>query len=205
MKHAKELLAFAEKTLSDAGYKAASGYYNTSGFYDELSWAATWLYMATNDQSYLDKAESYVPKWGVEQQTTTISYAWGQCWDDVHYGTQLLLAKLTNKEIYKESTERNLDYWTTGYNGRRITYTPKGLAWLSSWGSLRYATTTAFLAGVYADWSGCTESKVSTYKNFLESQVNYALGSTGRSFEVGFGVNSPKSPHHRGAQAFLVR
>ena len=79
-------------------------------------------------------------------------------------------------------------------------YTPKGLAWLSSWGSLRYSTTTAFLAGVYADWSGCTASKASTYNSFLESQVNYALGSTGRSFEVGFGINAPKSPHHRGAQ-----
>jgi endoglucanase len=201
LRHAKELFEFADKTQSDAGYKAASGFYSASGFFDELSWAATWLYMATEDKNYLDKAESYVPKWSVEQQTSTISYTWCQCWDDVHYGAELLLAKLTNKELYKESIERNLDFWTTGYNGRRIAYTPKGLAWLSSWGSLRYSTTTAFLAGVYSDWSGCTPSKASTYKDFLESQVNYALGSTGRSFEVGFGTNSPKNPHHRGAQS----
>jgi len=201
LRHAQELFEFADKTQSDAGYKAASGFYSASGFFDELSWAATWLYMATEDKNYLDKAESYVPKWSVEQQTSTISYTWCQCWDDVHYGAELLLAKLTNKELYKESIERNLDFWTTGYNGRRIAYTPKGLAWLSSWGSLRYATTTAFLAGVYSDWSGCTPSKVSTYKEFLESQVNYALGSTGKSFEVGFGTNSPKHPHHRGAQS----
>lgn len=201
LKHAQELFEFADKTKSDAGYKAASGYYDShSGFWDELSWAATWLYIATGDKTYLEKAESYVPKWSVEQQTSTISYTWSQCWDDVHYGAELLLAKLTNKEIYKESIERNLDFWTTGCNGRRVAYTPKGLAWISSWGSLRYSTTTAFLAGVYADWSGCTSSKVSNYKQFLESQVNYALGSTGRSFEVGFGTNYPKNPHHRGAQ-----
>lgn len=201
LKHAKELFEFADETRSDSGYKAASPYYTSnSGFWDELSWAATWLYMATGDSTYLDKAESYVPHWSVEQQTSTISYTWGQCWDDVHYGAELLLAKITNKETYKESIERNLDFWTTGCNGRRVTYTPKGLAWLSDWGSLRYATTTAFLAGVYADWSGCSKEKASIYDNFLESQVNYAIGSTGRSFVVGFGENSPKNPHHRGAQ-----
>lgn len=201
LKHAKELFEFADKTKSDSGYKAASGFYDShSGFWDELSWAATWLYMATEDKTYLDKAESYVSKWGVEQQTSTISYTWVHCWDDVHYGAELLLARLTNKAIYKESIERNLDYWTTGYNGRRIAYTPKGLAWASSWGSLRYSTTTAFLAGVYSEWSGCSPEKVSTYNKFLESQVNYALGSTGRSFVVGYGVNPPNNPHHRGAQ-----
>jgi hypothetical protein len=202
LRHAKELFEFADKTKSDTGYaKAASGFYTSSGFYDDLSWAATWIYLATNDSTYLDKAESYVPNWGREQQTDIISYKWGQCWDDVHYGAELLLAKMTNKAIYKESIERHLDYWTTGVNGSRITYTPKGLAWLTQWGSLRHATTTAFLAGVYADWSGCTASKVSTYKGFLKSQVDYALGSTGRSFVVGFGENSPQHPHHRTAHS----
>jgi len=46
--------------------------------------------------------------------------------------------------------ERHLDYWTVGVDNSRIKYTPKGLAWLNNWGSLRYATTTAFLAAVYA-------------------------------------------------------
>lgn len=30
-----------------------------------------------------------------------------------------------------------------------------------------------------------------------QSQIDYALGSTGRSFVVGFGVNPPQRPHHR--------
>ena len=29
--------------------------------------------------------------------------------------------------------------------------------------------------------------------------MNYFLGSTGRSFVVGFGKNPPKEPHHRGS------
>lgn len=199
LKHAKELFSFADITQSDSGYKAASGFYSSGAFWDELSWAAVWIYLATNDSTYLDKAESYVPNWGREQQTDTISYKWGQCWDDVHYGAELLLARITNKPIYKESIEMHLDYWTTGVDGQRITYSPKGLAWLTQWGSLRHATTTAFLAGVYADWTGCTPSKVSTYNNFLKSQIDYALGSTGKSFVVGFGENPPEHPHHRTA------
>lgn len=200
--HAKSLYDFAETTKSDAGYTAASGYYSSSsGFYDELSWAAVWLYLATNDKGYLGKAEQYVANWGTEQQTSIIAYRWGQCWDDVHYGAQLLLAKLTHKAVYSESVERNLDYWTTGYAGNRIPYTPAGLAWLSSWGALRYATTTAFLAGVWADSKLCSQGKVDVYRRFAKSQVDYALGSTGRSFLVGFGSDYPRHPHHRTAHS----
>ncbi len=202
LKHAKELFSYSDTVKSDVGYTAANGYYSLYGsFYDELSWAGVWLYLATNDSTYLTKAESYVANWGREGQTTDIAYKWTQSWDDVHYGAALLLAKITGKDIYKNFMEMYLDYWTTGYNGSRITYTPKGLAWLDSWGSLRYATTTAFLAGTYADWSGCTTSKVSTYKSFMKQQVDYALGSAGRSFEVGYGTNSPKHPHHRTAHS----
>jgi len=64
--------------------------------YDELSWAAVWLYLATNDSSYLDKAESYSDKWGYEPQTNIPKYKWAQCWDDVTYGTYLLLARIKN-------------------------------------------------------------------------------------------------------------
>lgn len=202
LRHAKELYAFAENTKSDSGYTAADGFYTShSGFYDELSWAAVWIYLATEDGTYLDKAESYVEYWGTEPQTTTIAYKWAHCWDDVHNGASLLLAKITDKAIYKEAIEMHLDYWSVGYNGNRIQYTPKGLAWLDTWGALRYATTTAFLAAVYADWEGCSAVKATTYNTFAKQQIDYALGSAGRSFVVGFGVNAPKRPHHRTAHS----
>ncbi|MDF2871460.1 MAG: Cellulose 1,4-beta-cellobiosidase [Anaerocolumna sp.] len=202
IRHAKELFSFADTTKSDKGYTAANSFYTSySGFYDELSWAGTWIYLATGDATYLNKAESYVPNWGTEPQSTTIGYKWAHSWDDVHYGTAILLARITDKAIYKTASEMHLDFWTTGYNGNRVSYTPKGLAWLDSWGALRYATTTAFLASVYADWSGCTAAKVSTYKTFAKQQVDYALGSAGRSYVVGYGENSPTRPHHRTAHS----
>ncbi|MDR0197360.1 MAG: glycoside hydrolase family 9 protein [Oscillospiraceae bacterium] len=196
VKHAEELFAFAETTKSDAGYTAANGFYQSwSGWNDELASAAFWLYKATNEKSYLDKAKSYV-----ETAANGDYYTWAHCWDNVTAGTALLLAMETGDSKYKDMIEKNLDFWTTGTGGEKIRYTPKGLAWLDQWGSLRYATTMSYLAGVYSQWSGCPPAKKTVYWDFAVSQVDYALGSTGRSFVCGFGENPPVNPHHRTAQ-----
>jgi endoglucanase len=198
LEHAETLYEFATDTMSDSGYTEASGFYDSwSGFYDELSWAAVWLYMATNDSTYMDDAETYSESWGTEDQDgDTIAYSWGHCWDDVHYGAQLLMARETDDDTLqaemKESMENHLDYWMND-----ITYTPLGLAWLSTWGSLRYATTTAFLALVYSDWEGADEDLVDDYQDFALSQVDYALGDGGQSYVIGFGDDYPEHPHHR--------
>ena len=200
LQHAEELFTFADTTRSDKGYVEAEGYYSShSGFYDELTWASVWLYLATEDDAYLQKAESYEPNWERERGTTTIKYSWAHCWDNKIFGSFLLLAKITGDPFYMQCIENNLDWWTSGFNGTRIQYTPKGLAWLDGWGSLRYATTQAFLASVYADWDGCDPAKASKYQEFAKNQIDYALGSAGRSFVVGFGENPPKNPHHRTA------
>ena len=193
--HAKSLYAFADSTRSDAGYTAANGFYNSwSGFYDELAWAGCWLYLATDDGKYLDNAKSTFTKAGHD-------YDWSLCWDDVHIGAAVMLAKITGDKSYKDEVQKHLDYWSVGTSdGKRITYSPKGLAWLDQWGSLRYATTTSFVAAVYSRWEGCPKDKVSVYWDFAESQANYALGSSGRSYVVGFGENAPSHPHHRTSQ-----
>src|SRR5204862_217179 len=72
---------------------------------------------------------------------------WAHNWDDVSYGAALKLAQITKDPAYVAAVEANLDWWQPG----GLTYTPGGLAWLNQWGSLRYATTQAFLAFVYAN------------------------------------------------------
>ena len=37
---------------------SAVGYYNSTSFYDDLAWAAIWLYKATNDPGYLADART---------------------------------------------------------------------------------------------------------------------------------------------------
>lgn len=193
--HAKSLYAFADSTRSDAGYTAANGFYNSwSGFYDELAWAGSWLYLATNDSKYLDNAKSCFPQAGHD-------YNWSLCWDDVHIGAAVMLAKITGEQTYKDEIQKHLDFWTCGTSdGERITYSPEGLAWLDQWGSLRYSTTTAFVATVYSRWEGCPADKATLYWDFAVSQADYALGSSGRSYVCGFGENPPEHPHHRTSQ-----
>ena len=194
LEHAIQLYDFAAATQSDAGYTAANGFYTShSGFYDELTWAAAWLYIATGDESYLEDAKTYFAQ-------ADTNYKWAHCWDNVSIGAATILAIETEDSEYSQFVENNLDYWTTGVDGEKITYTPQGLAWLDSWGSLRYATTEAFVALVYCESDVCTESKKDIYYDFGVAQVNYALGDTGRSYLIGFGEDYPQNPHHRTAQ-----
>jgi len=51
----------------------------------------------------------------------------------------------------------------------------------------------AFMAELAAD-SGVHPTE---YRTWAKSQINYALGDTGKSFVVGFGTPAPQRPHHR--------
>lgn len=193
LKHAKSLYKFADSTRSDAGYTKADGFYNSwSGYYDELAWAGAWLYLATGEKSYLENAEKCYTQ-------ANSDYDWALCWDDVHIGAALLLARITNDSTYTKAMEKHLDYWA-GISDQHITYSPKGLAWLDNWGPLRYASTTAYVALIYSRWEGCPQNKADKYFAFAESQANYILGDTGFSYLIGFGENYPEHPHHRTAQ-----
>ncbi|HEY1200944.1 MAG TPA: glycoside hydrolase family 9 protein, partial [Niastella sp.] len=203
LNHAIQLYNFADtyRGKYSSSITDAAGYYNSySGYNDELVWGAIWLYRATNDATWLTKAENYYANLSTEPQSTIKSFKWGIAWDDKSYGCYALLAKLTGKAQYKEDMERHLDYWTDGYNGQRITYTPGGLAWLDTWGSLRYAINTGFLAKYYQSVA-TTTAKATKYSNFALQQMNYALGNNPRnsSYVCGYGVNPPTKPHHRTA------
>jgi len=208
LSHARQLYTFADTyrgkysdCITDAG-----GYYNSwSGYNDELVWGAIWLYRATNETAYLDKAQSYYANLSNQQQTSIKSYKWTHAWDDKSYGSYALLAKLTGATQYHNDTQRWLNWWTVGgtalgADGTRVNYSPGGQAVLDQWGSLRYAANTAFIAFVYSD--SITDATLKTrYHDFAVRQINYALGQNpqNRSYVVGFGVNPPKNPHHRTA------
>lgn len=201
--HAKQLYSFADtvrKKYSDC-ITDAQGYYNSwSGYNDELVWGAIWLYRATNDASYLAKAEAGYDNLSNEPQSTTKSYKWTLAWDDKSYGAYVLLSKLTGKQRYLDDANRWLDWWTVGVNGSKVAYSPGGQAVLDRWGSLRYAANTAFAALVHSDAISDATRKA-RYHDFAVRQINYALGDNPRnsSYLIGFGANPPKNPHHRTA------
>ena len=209
IKHAKELYDMALRAQNDNGYhEYAKGYYTSSHFEDELSWGGVWIYKATGEEDYLKTAESYSHKWGGEEMVGNLKgNVWTQCWDDVRYGAMLLIAELDQTEAgkeYRDGIEYNLDYWSTGVddgNGAvsRGKYTPKGLVMINDWGSLRYAASEAFMATLYCQWKDADPVRVKNYMQFAKSQADYILGSTGRSYIVGYDETSPKNPHHRTA------
>jgi endoglucanase len=183
-----------------------SGFYNSwSGYNDELVWGAIWMYRATNETAFLDKAQSYYANLSNQQQSAVKSYKWTHAWDDKSYGSYVLLAKLTGATNYHQDAQRWLNWWTVGgtalgADGTRVNYSPGGQAVLDQWGSLRYAANTAFVALVYSDAITDTVLKA-RYHDFAKRQIDYALGDNPRnsSFVVGFGANPPRNPHHRTA------
>ncbi|MBD2327710.1 glycoside hydrolase family 9 protein [Alkalinema sp. FACHB-956] len=187
--------------IAPNGSRDTSSPYQDVSFYDELLWGATWLHKAKLAQnnaygnSYLTQAEQIYNDGAAG--SIRGNYTSEQSWQWVDKGAKVLLAELTNKTVYRTEVQNYLDYWTVGYNGQRIAYTPGGLAWRDAWGSLRYATTQAFVALAYSDLVSDTAVK-SRYENFAVRQVNYALGDNpyGRSYMLGFGANPMTSVHH---------
>ena len=195
--HARELHSFADQhqgLYHETIENVAPFYRSWSGYHDELCWSALWLYRATGEAAFLTKAKAEYDTYflGGNKQ-------WTHNWDDKTYGCMVLLAALTGEQVYRDEATEWLDYWTVGNDGGRIQYTPGGLAWLSEWGSLRYAANTAFLAMAYVDLVG--DAPDGRYLAFAEQQINYALGDNPRSssYVCGFGSNPPKNPHHRTA------
>lgn len=191
--HSKQLYEFAlmfKAKYSDS-VNAASAYYRSNAYEDEMTWGAAWLYWATNDTKYLTEAEKWYPLGEVP--------AWGQSWDDKNAGNMVLLYKLTRKDKYKQDIEATFTSWFPGASGT-IPYSPKGLAFRSQWGSLRYASNMAFMALLAAD-EGIHATE---YRTWAKSQLHYALGDSGRSYVVGFGTNPPQRPHHRASSCPMV-
>ncbi|MBG79622.1 MAG: hypothetical protein CMJ39_02785 [Phycisphaerae bacterium] len=192
IQHARELYNFADTYRGSytASIPDATSFYNSwSGYHDELCWAAAWLHRATGEQQYLDRAESHYQQAGADPN-------WAHSWDGKINGAAVLLASLTGKQQYRDYAEQHLEFWMPGGG---IAYSDGGLAWLDTWGSLRYAANAAFIAFAYAELVG--DHPDSRYRNFGEQQINYILGDNPRnsSYVCGFGNNPPTRPHHRGA------
>nr|AGS32241.1 endo-beta-1,4-glucanase [Coptotermes gestroi] len=181
---AKQLFDFADKNrgkYSDS-ITDARNFYASGDYKDELVWAATWLYRATNDDAYLTKAESLYNEFGLGNWNGALN------WDNKVSGVQVLLARLTKKQEYRDTVQGYVDYLINNQQK-----TPKGLLYIDQWGTLRHAANAALIILQAADLGISADS----YRQFARKQIDYALGDGGRSYVVGFGDNPPVRPHHR--------
>lgn len=199
LQHAKELYEFGDSfrglytDKDNGGAIPADGTYTSTNFRDELAWGALWLYQATGEQKYLDKAEA---------EYFEPDYVWSLVWEDKSYGNMVLLSMLTGKQNYIQNAERHLDFWQKGGG---INYSPGGQAHLTQWGSSRHAMNASLTALIFSD--NVNSSKSKQYHDFAVQQINYVLGDNpmNRSLVTGFGVNPPTRPHHRGMHSSWTR
>jgi endoglucanase len=97
--------------------------------------------------------------------------------------------------FYKQRMTSFLSDWFGA--GPWVKYTPKGLAFTGTWGSLRHTGNGVFLAEAYA--ARAADAPKDKVHCLTLKQLGYILGDAGRSFVVGYGVNPPQQAHHRAA------
>ncbi|CAM8904526.1 unnamed protein product [Rhodiola kirilowii] len=213
--HATQLFDFAQSHQGQYqnSISSAGQFYSSSGFQDELVWAAAWLYRATKNQKYLTAIQSS----GSGGVRTEFS------WDDKYVGAQVLIAKLIADGNVppsgpwaeaKSSGEAFIcDCVQKGSNNAKIS--PGGLLWFQPWSNLQYTNSAGFILALYADiltaskgTLSCPGGNVSPTDliNFARSQVDYILGSNPNkiSYMIGFGSNYPTRVHHRGASIVSI-
>jgi len=188
--HAKRLYKFADECrgkYSDSIHDASIFYRSWNGYNDELVWGAAWLYKATGDVKYFNKAKKYYDDFSLAGKKDVYS------WDDKTAGVQVLMAEFTGDKKYVDTLKGYCDYRVSGEPR-----SPGGMLHcgdLCQWGSLRYASNSAFICLQAAD---LVEGKSETYTDLAQGQMDYILGGNpqGQSFLIGFGSKYPQNPHH---------
>jgi hypothetical protein len=192
IKNAIALYDFAEQyqgKYSDSVPEVSPFYTSWSGYYDELSLGAAWLYKATGEEKYLTKAEDYF------KDNVGALGDWTYAADDHSYGAAMILAKESDDGFFKEEYKKWVDIWIDEKGG--INDTPKGFAIRTKWASIPINMSTSFAA----EWYNDNIEENPEYSEFATRQVDYVLGDNPDkySFLIGFGENYPVRPHHRGS------
>ncbi|KAF5450082.1 hypothetical protein F2P56_030460 [Juglans regia] len=216
--HAKQLFSFADKfrSLYDDSIPSAKQFYTSSGYSDELLWAAAWLFQATNDEYYL--------KYVVDNAVYFGGTGWAVkefSWDNKYAGVQILLSKVLLEgkggaytNILKQY-QAKANYFACAClqknDGYNVYKTPGGLVYVREWNNMQYVSSAAFLLAVYSDYLSAANAKLTCpggqlvqpqeLLNFAKSQADYILGKNPKSMSylVGYGPKYPTHVHHRGA------
>ncbi|XP_047075919.1 endoglucanase 5-like [Lolium rigidum] len=162
--HAQQLFEFADKyrgRYHESVRVVKSFYPSSSGYKDELLWAALWLHRATGSRRYLDYAVDNADDFG--------GTGWGVSefsWDIKYSGLQVLASKLLLEEKDLSSEQRlvleqyrsKAEFYVCsnmnknpGGAARNAPRTPAGLLFIRAWNNLQYVTNAAFLITVHSD------------------------------------------------------
>ncbi|KAF2309967.1 hypothetical protein GH714_005818 [Hevea brasiliensis] len=220
---AKTLYKFAreERGRYSAGSSEAAIFYNSTSYWDEFIWGATWLYYATGNSSYLQLATTP----GLAKHAGAF---WGGpyygvlSWDNKLTGCQVLLSRL---RLFLSPGYPYEEILSTFHNQTSIimcSYLPIFTSFNRTKGGLiqlnhgapqplQYVVNAAFLATLFSDYLDAADTpgwycgpnfySTEVLREFAKTQIDYILGKNPRkmSYVVGFGNHYPRHVHHRGA------
>ncbi|KAI5073534.1 hypothetical protein GOP47_0011547 [Adiantum capillus-veneris] len=220
---AKVLFDFARgpRGRYSAVVEDAALFYNSTGYWDEYVWGATWLYYATGNSTYLLLATNLqlaTHAGGIDNSLDNRVFNW----DNKLPGAQLVLTRLRLMMNPGFPYENVLNLFNNQTDMAMCSYLPQFKAYNVTKGGLvqlnrgrpqplQYNAAAAFLAALYADYlvatdipgwhCGPTFLKTTDLRNFARSQIDYILGDNPNkmSYVVGYGKRYPTHIHHRGA------
>lgn len=172
--------------------------YPSNGFDDELVWAAGWMFAATDNKKYRNQArtfyDSFVARFG---------YGWALTTNDKTPALHTLMYQVdpARKERYHVGAKILYDQ----YLELRVPHTPKGLAYPFHWGASRAASNIAALVLAHSKFMREYQKNdpsidlayAARLFNYGKFQINYLLGSSGRSWVSGFGEKFPTYMWHK--------
>jgi endoglucanase len=228
LNHAIALYNFARQ-YPDTTADGNGGLYTSEYAWDDLAWAAAWLYEATKNEKYFDDAVEWaynfpgfnkicvdqLIKWESYNQDNACWYeSWTHVWNSVRSGLFVRLAASMTEAgneygpLFQMIARMDTMGWVNG------PHTPQGFATKVdvSWGSARYNAAGQLVAMVYA--KHFPEDEESEHiKEWAQRQSLYLLGDNevngdpdGKSFMMGFtdlSPNYPLQPHHAAGHASI--
>lgn len=180
LKYAKALYDFAAKNRKMT-YDQQT--YSDKSVEDDIAWAAGWMYLATEEQPYLD----------ANSKDTSGTNDWV---NDYYYGGVWLGAAIINAEITGNWSK------PVSYINGIVNANSNQFYVMNSWGSARHNTlmqTCALVASKYSD-SGAN------FNEWCKKQMNMILGDNNANvcLVVGYNDVAATSPHHRAASGLYV-
>ncbi|CAO3587834.1 unnamed protein product [Absidia cylindrospora] len=177
---------------------AADNLYQTNNYTSQLVYSALWLYKATGNTTYRDKASQYYDQFNLASVPVS-----PMDWSDPSGAVHVLGAEVDNSNTkYADAAKKWLDTMTNpSASNAPCVFTNGGLLWCDGYSdsnSMVPLQDTSLLALLY---SRLDSSKSSQYTDFAEKQIQYMLGDNYMltPYVCGIHANSPHNPHHAGA------
>jgi len=169
----------ADPTLYHESVPSAADFYRSSGFADEIEWAALWLYRCSGRKFYKNMLSTS------DQIPETFS------WNDKQAGVNLLKAiEFNNGDMIAPFCD---------YLLFKAPRTPNRLLFLDEVQPSKHAAAAAFILALAFEYFP-EHKNAEKWRDLARDQISYLSGTkTGRSFIVGYGELWPLQPQHIGS------